>query len=372
MLFSGASTAPAQTAPSAAARPTQPSRSRPIDAFAGRGPTSAVPMHNSRSRPVADTHRRPTSAGAVPAATAPSHILKRSAADRPADGSSEPQASVRPASASMASPVSKPAASELRSTQPRHQIPSRPSSASAPIVKKLPADPTSANGMQQSLQSSNLVSAPGHDAAVSTSSSVPAAIQLTATAAPAVQPRDGEASSRGSHNPSGVQPELLYQPGDDADQNGFVTTVPELVKDSRKCRVAVSNYPAGCPASQVQMHAAAAAALYGKVQSVSVHMDTNEPALPLACIRFQSSEAAEAMAGQRVPSFGGKLPAVCELPAHQSLPLATTPAPGVAHVEAVWKALDKAEALRLDGLGRRCRPGSLSDVSARVGNSKQE
>lgn len=144
----------------------------------------------------------------------------------------------------------------------------------------------------------------------------------------ASEQEDGDSLAQGGVDPPGIHSELLYQPGDDADQNGFVTSVPDLGEDSDNRRVAVSSYPASFPATQVQMHAAAAASLHGKLKVVSVHMGTGDPAPPLACISFEAPEAAEQMTGQKLPSVRGGLPSVCEWPAHQSLPLATPTIPG--------------------------------------------
>ncbi len=95
-----------------------------------------------------------------------------------------------------------------------------------------------------------------------------------------------------------------------------------------ECHVAISMYPASFPASQVYMHAAAAAGLYGQVHAISVHRDDAVPAQPVACIQYEEGAEAVKMEGQKLPSVCGGLPIVSTGPRPQSLPDALHDVPG--------------------------------------------
>lgn len=64
--------------------------------------------------------------------------------------------------------------------------------------------------------------------------------------------------------------------------------------------VAISGYPADLALSQIQMHAAASAALFGRVACVSVHHAWEGSWKPIACVKFRDSTSAEKLGGQQL------------------------------------------------------------------------
>ncbi len=81
---------------------------------------------------------------------------------------------------------------------------------------------------------------------------------------------------------------------------------------SRDCRISINLYSPAMPASQVQMHAAASAALFGQVLDVTVHRAVKKPHRPVACVQFADVAAVTRMTGQKLQPALKSVPIVCQ------------------------------------------------------------
>ncbi|KAK9817638.1 hypothetical protein WJX74_010962 [Apatococcus lobatus] len=76
----------------------------------------------------------------------------------------------------------------------------------------------------------------------------------------------------------------------------------------KRYMVAISRYPSGLPASQIEMHAAASAISFGSICKVTVHCAAKSPHAPVARIQFHAAACANSMKACTLQPMAGTTP----------------------------------------------------------------